>query len=155
MTTATTPTYSGLSFGQAVSSVFSKYATFSGRATRSEYWFWALFEVIVGLVFTFAFIGTFSWAFGKALFDEATTEANPVGVTFFVIVSVLAGVWALATLIPNLSVTVRRFHDAGYTGWLWFLNLIPSIGSIVVFVFMLLPSSPNANEWGMAPTKRS
>lgn len=153
------PTYSGLSFGEAVRSVFGKYATFTGRATRSEYWFWTLFQVIISTVFGILISVSFFWAFGASLASAANSSTETVapdaaGLTVFIISTVLLGIWWLATLLPNLAVTVRRFHDAGYTGWLWFLNLIPSVGSFIVLVFMVLPSTIDANQFGAAPIKR-
>lgn len=51
------------------------------------------------------------------------------------------GVFWLGNILPGIAVSVRRFHDGGYSGWLYLLNLIPSLGGVIVFVFMLLPSN--------------
>ena len=96
-----------MSFGEAIKSVFSKYATFSGRARRSEFWYFFLFNFLVS--FVLGLIPFLSW---------------------------VSGLWALAVLIPTLAVTVRRFHDIDKSGWNYLLFLIPSllyIGYIVYF----------------------
>lgn len=162
MTNAPIPTTAGLGLGGAVKSVFGKYAEFRGRATRSEYWYWVLFEALFGAVLGLALTITFFWAYGPALATAAKladdsidmAAVNPVGNILFWVLVAVAGLWWLITIVPTLAVTVRRFHDAGYTGWLWFLNLVPSIGSIVVLVFMVLPSTPGDNQFGLAPVKR-
>jgi uncharacterized membrane protein YhaH (DUF805 family) len=94
----------------AVKSVFTKYATFRGTAARSEYWWWTLFSVVVTGVIN-AFQGDL---------DNPNTAASTLGL-----------VWAVGTLIPGLAVTVRRFHDAGFSGKWLFTLLIPVIAFIV------------------------
>lgn len=129
------PTYSGLSMGQAIRSVFSKYASASGRATRSEYWFFALFNfLVIG--------GTLLIGF---LFSGAGSDA--LGMLF----GLIYAIFILAVLVPSITVSIRRLHDAGYSGWLYLLNLIPYAGALVIFVFMLLPSDTRDNRWGQAP----
>jgi uncharacterized membrane protein YhaH (DUF805 family) len=87
-----------MSFGEAIKSVFSKYAVFSGRARRSEFWYFVLFYFLVDL------------ALGCIPF-----------------LSPLSVVWWLAVLIPNIAVTVRRFHDIGKSGWNYLIILIPEL----------------------------
>jgi uncharacterized membrane protein YhaH (DUF805 family) len=114
-----------VSFTDAISDGFSKYVTFSGRSSRSAYWWWALFgflAVVAGYIVD-AILGT--------------------GFVFYAIV-------ALALLLPNLAVTVRRLHDTGRSGWWILISLIPIVGGIVLFVFMLL-ASDGPNQWGNAP----
>lgn len=94
----------------AVKSVFTKYATFRGTASRPEYWWWTLFSVVVTGVIN-AFQGDL---------DNPNTAASTLGL-----------VWAVGTLIPGLAVTVRRFHDAGFSGKWLFTLLIPVIAVIV------------------------
>ena len=97
-----------MNFGEAIKSVFSKYATFSGRARRSEFWYFFLFNFLVSFV---------------------------LGLIPFL--SVVSGLWALAVLIPNLAVAVRRLHDIGKSGWTYLYFLIPSfifIGYMFYFI---------------------
>ena len=122
-----------MSFGQAVRTVFSKYATFSGRARRSEYWWWYLFVTLV---------------FVAAAILDAATGLN-YGDTSY------GGGWissfaGLALLLPNLAVGVRRLHDTGRTGWWLLIGLVPFVGVIVLLYFFILDSE-NDNQYGPYP----
>jgi uncharacterized membrane protein YhaH (DUF805 family) len=109
-----------------------KYAVFSGRARRREYWYYTLFNILVsiGLLCVDFALGGYSarWMVG-----------------FF------SPLYALATLIPGTAVTVRRLHDAGHTAWLMLLPLIPILGAIVLLVFLLKDSQPGDNRYGPNP----
>jgi uncharacterized membrane protein YhaH (DUF805 family) len=63
----------------------------------------------------------------------------------------LGGLFSLAALVPSLAVTVRRLHDSSKSGWWLLICLVPGIGSIILFVFMLLDSERGKNEWGKNP----
>ena len=107
-----------------------KYAVFSGRARRKEYWFFVLWYVIItiGLAILDAMLGL---RIGNA--------------------GVLQTLYALAVLIPSISVTVRRLHDTGRTGWWVLIVLVPIVGFIVLLVFMVLDTQPGNNEYGPSP----
>ena len=109
-----------------------KYAVFSGRARRMEYWYFVLFNLIV--------------AFVLALID--TLLGTTTGVSSF---GLLSGIYSLAVLIPTLALWVRRLHDIDRTGWWIFINLIPLIGTIVLLVFALTPGTPGSNQYGPDP----
>jgi uncharacterized membrane protein YhaH (DUF805 family) len=109
-----------------------QYAVFKGRARRKEYWFFALFNLIVSVVLTAV--------------DYATGSLDPeYGV------GLLSGLYSLAILLPGLAVTVRRLHDTDRTGWWVLIAFIPFIGAIVLLVFMLLNSKPGDNRYGPNP----
>jgi uncharacterized membrane protein YhaH (DUF805 family) len=109
-----------------------KYAVFSGRARRKEYWFFFLFNMIV----TIALV----------VLDTVTGSLSPeLGLGLF------SGIYMLAVLLPGLAVTVRRLHDTERTGWWLLLALIPLIGAIVLFVFTVLDSKPGENKYGDNP----
>ena len=112
--------------------VLKKYADFNGRARRKEYWFFVLFNLIISCVLSVVdvFVGTYSAAAGIGL---------------------LAGLYALAVLIPGIAVTVRRLHDTGRSGWWILIVLVPLVGWIVLLVFMLLDSHPGTNAYGPNP----
>lgn len=112
--------------------VLKKYAVFSGRARRKEYWFFVLFNLIISLVLTFidSALGTLNEETGYGL---------------------LSGVYSLAVLIPSLAVAVRRLHDTGRTGWWLLIGLIPLIGLIVLLIFFVQDSKPGDNEYGPNP----
>lgn len=133
----------GISFPQAFTRFWKKYATFSGRASRSEYWWWFLWAFIIGFVLTIVG-GLIAFATGDY---SATSQASSTGAhasfnTNSPIASVILGVWYLAILVPTIAIQVRRLHDANFRGWWVLLNLIPFLGQIAVFVFTLLPSNP-------------
>ena len=109
--------------------VLKKYAVFTGRARRSEYWLFFLANVIISVV-----IGL---VFGVLGLGELGS-----------MVSLLYG---LLVLLPNLGVTFRRLHDTGRSGWWLLILLIPFIGAIVLLVFMALDSQPGDNKYGPNP----
>ena len=111
--------------------VLKKYAVFTGRARRAEYWYYALFTVIIALV----------------LYGLAALFRGSVGGLF----SVLGGVYGIATLLPGIGVTVRRLHDTGRSGWWILIDFVPFVGWIVLLVFMCMDSQPGENKWGPNP----
>lgn len=112
--------------------VLKKYAVFKGRARRKEYWFFVLFNVIISFVLTLidGMLGTLSVESG---------------------VGVLGVIYLLAVLLPGIGVSIRRLHDTGRSGWWLLIGLIPFVGAIVIFVFMLLDSTPGENQYGPNP----
>ncbi|MEZ5184838.1 MAG: DUF805 domain-containing protein [Candidatus Nanopelagicales bacterium] len=121
-----------MSFGQAVSSGFSNYATFSGRSSRSAYWYWVLFTFLVYVVA--AIIDSVA---GLGISDQNVGWVSLVA--------------SLALLIPSLAVLFRRLHDTGRSGWWWLLSLVCGIGAIIVFIFCLFDSTPGDNQYGPNP----
>ena len=103
--------------------VLKKYAVFSGRAGRSEYWMFLLFNIIITVV-----IGLIEGFVGSQG-----------------IVSLLYG---LAVLLPALGVSVRRLHDTNRSGWWLLISFVPIIGTIVLLVFMTLESQYGDNRYG-------
>ena len=116
----------------AIVSVFRNYATFAGRATRSEYWWFQLFQAVV---FVLLLAGGLLPVF---LNPPPVTEPKPTAIAGGIGI-VLFG---LLVIIPNISVFVRRLHDIDFSGWFYFLAIIPGFGAIVAVVFALLPSNP-------------
>jgi uncharacterized membrane protein YhaH (DUF805 family) len=109
-----------------------KYATFSGRAQRAEYWYYVLFYILFSIA-----LGFVDGVMG--LYDD---EAG---------VGLLSGLFYLALLIPSLAVSVRRLHDTGRTGWWLLIGFIPLIGAIVLIVFTVQDSTPGPNQYGPNP----
>lgn len=133
-----------MTFGQAISSGFTKYASWKGRATRAEFWWWQLFTVIVTLPFNIIYnVGS------QGALESAMTSGNQgeflsalFGASFIPLALV-----SLAIFLPSLAVTIRRLHDIDRSGgWYWFI-LLPFAGSIVLFVFSLLPSTQGKNRF--------
>jgi uncharacterized membrane protein YhaH (DUF805 family) len=124
-----------MGLGEAVSTCFSNYANFYGRARRSEYWFWQLFIVLIVLAFVLV---------GVAIDKSA-------GESFIVIPFAIAGIFYLGIVLPSLAVTVRRLHDINCSGWFILLSFIPYIGGLIVFVMTVIPGTKGANNYGPDP----
>jgi len=112
-----------MDFGQAITSGFSNYARFGGTASRSEYWWWTLFVVLVSLAFN--------------VIDGISGQDG---------VGALSTLWSLGTLLPSLALAVRRLRDAGYSWAYLFLLLIPFVGAIILIVLLCQPNT------ALAPT---
>lgn len=116
-----------MGFSEAVRTCIAKYADFTGRARRSEYWWFAL-----------AYVG----AVVIASLPESLAGSDS---------SILGGLVMLAGLLPSLAVSVRRLHDTGRSGWFYLLNLIPCVGGLIIFIFAVQESQPHPNAWGASP----
>jgi len=123
----------GISFGGAIARGFKKYATFAGRASRSEYWWWYLFTFLVYLV-----LGLLAYVVGITTSRDGGRTPGLLALPLII----LFAVFALGIIVPSLALTVRRLHDAGYSGLFALLILIPYVGSLIIMIFALLPSSP-------------
>ena len=119
-----------MSFGDAVQSVLSKYCCFSGRARRSEYWYFVLFEMIVSAALTgvLSFIGA----------RESTVEG-------------LTGLLSTALLLPGLGVIWRRLHDIGKSGANYFWIFVPLVGVILFLIWMCRDGDRGPNAYGPDP----
>lgn len=122
---------------------YKRYADFSGRSRRKEYWMFALLQVIVSIILTALIFS------GGMAFDPAT-GAPAFGSTFYIGVGLML-IYVLATFIPSLAVMVRRFHDQDKSGWFVLLSFIPYVGGIVVLVFMCLEGTRGPNRFGPDP----
>lgn len=115
-----------MTFAEAVRSGFDHYVKFDGRASRPAFWWWFLFGILVGI--------------GASIIDAIIGSFG-----------VVSGLAALALLLPNLSVAIRRLHDTDHTGWWVLIGLIPIIGFIVLLIFYLRQSDPGENQYGPPP----
>lgn len=117
-----------------------RYADFSGRSRRKEYWMFTLMNFIVAIVLYGMII---------AGLDFTTGDLSAVGM----LGAGLLVIYALAILVPSLAVQVRRFHDQDKSGWFVLLGFIPAVGGLIVLVFMCLPGTPGSNQYGPDPTR--
>ena len=109
-----------------------QYADFSGRARRQEYWMFVLFNMIFAIV--------------AIIIDNVVgTESPELGYGVF------NGLYTLAVFIPGVAVAVRRLHDVGKSGWMFFIGLIPLVGTIWLLVLMVKDSQQGTNKWGENP----
>lgn len=125
-----------MGFTEAIRSGFDHYVKFDGRASRSAYWWWALFVFIVGIV-----ANVLDGVFGLQQFREFNGQMYAAG-------GVISGLATLALLLPNLSVTIRRLHDTDRSGWWWFIVIFPVIGWIIYLYFMIARGTPGPNRFG-------
>lgn len=117
-----------MKFDEAIKSLFSNYAKFSGRARRSEFWFAQLFLSLAAI----------SASIIDSVLFGVTIDAFGALYTLFV----------LGTFIPALAVTWRRLHDTGKSGGFFFIALIPLIGWILIVVWLATDSEAGANKFG-------
>lgn len=121
-----------------------RYADFSGRSRRLEYWMFTLFITIVGALWGLGFFLFVDFG-GHDLYSDRSLSGLAI---VWGIIGLLA---YLAILVPAIAVQVRRFHDQDRTGWLVLLNFIPYIGGLIVLVFMFLPGTQGENRFGEDP----
>ena len=117
-----------------------RYADFSGRSRRKEYWMFVLFVGLVSVALSLVL---------TMLGLSADEEGSLFGVGGAMLIIVL--LFILAMIIPAIAVQVRRFHDQDKSGWFVLLNLIPYRGGIIVFVFICLDGTRGPNRYGPDP----
>jgi len=115
-------------FVGALKDGFARYVDFGTRSTRSQFWWWALWSIVIGIIASIidAIIG-----FG---------DSGPANL-----------LTSLALLLPSIAVAIRRLHDIGRTGWWYLFVFLPVIGWILLIVFFCTKTQENANQWGVPP----
>ena len=127
---------------KAYADFWKNYANFNGRARRSDYWYVALAEAVIGMVF-----GIFAGIIMAIVYN--VTWDDEVMAVVGAIAGGILGLYSLATIVPHLSLTVRRLHDIGKGGVYLLLGLIPGgIGNIIILVFCCTDSQPGINQYG-------
>ena len=132
-----------VSFIDAIKLGFNNYATFSGRATRAEFWWFYLFSFIgsYGLLFIFGILAA-GVAAATAGASGAITAIAIVGIGY------VAGILIFG--IPQIALSSRRLHDTGRSGWRWLLLMVP-FGFIFVFVWWCQKGNAGPNKYGPDP----
>lgn len=116
---------------EAIKAGFGKYSNFETRASRSEFWWFQIFLTIVSNVLT--------------ILDTMNGSINQgIGV------GLLSGLFLLATIVPSISVLVRRLHDTGRSGW-WGLLSLTGIGILFLLYWFVLEGEENKNRYGENP----
>jgi uncharacterized membrane protein YhaH (DUF805 family) len=123
-----------MGFGESIKHVFSNMTNFSGRASRSEFWWFYLFTVILGLVLSLI----------VSMTGGDSASGAGVNIIMFVVYVIL--------VLASLSVSVRRLHDSNKSGWLVLLNLLCCIGPIILIIFWVQPSTEGDNTYGPRPS---
>lgn len=115
-----------------------EYGNFKGRARRTEYWMFTLFAVLVE--FAVMVVG---------LILDYFIDSGYYDVPWFMIL--LITLYSLVLIIPSIAIVVRRLHDTNRSGWWYFISLVPFVGGLVLFIFLVLDSTPGANQYGPNP----
>jgi uncharacterized membrane protein YhaH (DUF805 family) len=126
----------GATLPQAFTRFWTRYATFTGRASRSEYWWFALANALIVIVL--AVLGGILGSIGATTDAAGRAQPGPG----FVPVGILILLYGLAIIVPSIALHVRRLHDANLAGWFVLFGLIPSLGGLILLVFAVLPSNP-------------
>jgi uncharacterized membrane protein YhaH (DUF805 family) len=122
---------------------YRRYADFSGRSRRKEYWLFALFQFIVSIAIFGIMVA------GRLPVDQATGQTD-FGPTFSAGI-VLFAIFSLGSFMPALAVAVRRFHDQDKSGWMLLLYLIPYVGPVIVLVLLCIDGTSGPNRFGPDP----
>jgi len=147
-------------FVEAIKRCFMKYADFSGRACRAEYWYWILFVVITSTIMLIG-ISIFAENFN----DSYVVDRTRYGVEDWKQIStyhnnkshlydigfICYGIYAFLLLLPSLAVLTRRLHDIGRSGWLFLLMCIPFIGQLMLLLWCCEDSHAETNRYGTNP----
>jgi uncharacterized membrane protein YhaH (DUF805 family) len=139
-----------MGFREAIASVFRKYAEFDGRARRSEYWYFVLFNVLIYVVLIVA-----SRLILLAGVSGGSVRSVNAAVGSFGLIYVLYGVYGLATIVPSLALCCRRLHDIGRPGPYMLFVLIPVVGWIFVLIWVLQEGDHGPNQYGPDPKQRA
>ena len=121
-------THEKMGMMDAVKKCFSNHATFSGRARRSEYWFFALFNMLISIAITVVTV-----------------------ILGIPAIAYLSYLYSLVVLLPGWAVFIRRLHDIGKSGWNWLWVIVPVIGWILVLVWLAKDSQAGSNQYGSYP----
>ncbi|MFG1401925.1 DUF805 domain-containing protein [Xanthobacter sediminis] len=143
-----------MDFITAVKTCLSKYAVFQGRASRSEFWWFELFLLLVALAVPFIVALLFGGVMTEHMSAEAMGETgHGWGMMWGVggAAGAIPHLVNLALFLPALGVTVRRLHDVGRSGWWVLLMAVPLIGFLVLLFWFVQPSEPRANAHGPQP----
>ncbi|WP_312182395.1 DUF805 domain-containing protein [Arthrobacter sp.] len=131
----------GANFVESIKRFYKKYATFSGRASRSEFWWFMLFQAIV---VTVLYAGLMVAMFSSL--DPYTGE--PTNYSFMLPMALMM-IYGLANLVPGIALTARRLHDGGFSGWLYLIVFVPFFGGLALIVLTLLPSKPEGARFDL------
>jgi uncharacterized membrane protein YhaH (DUF805 family) len=137
---------SGRSFIEAIGICFRKYAVFQGRAPRSEFWWWALFQFLLGVAVDIVFPPDTSWM-AQHYNSAAGVTVQSMGHHG----SAIGALVSLALFLPSLAVAVRRLHDIGKSGWWLLISFIPVVGWIILLIWDCRRGAAGGNEYGSDP----
>lgn len=132
----------------AYAKMFKNYVNFKGRSSRADYWYVQLMNCIISLLFEVMLIPPAAYII-SALVNN--TDCATLQIITFACGIALFAVWTITIFIPSLALLVRRLHDTGKSGWWYFIYYVPFVGSIILFVLMLIKGDENENKYGENP----
>jgi len=122
--------------------VLKNYATFTGRASRTEYWMFTLFQFIISMALLFT---------GGFFTFTSTLDGGDISFAGIIATYSLLVIYGIVTLVPTIAVTVRRLHDMGKSGVWYLIAFVPCIGGLWLFILTLMESEHGSNQWGPNP----
>jgi len=125
-----------------------RYADFSGRSRRKEYWMYALFQALVYALLLLILLAGVPWS---EIANQNQTGVEPQPGILVWGAFALMGLFWVGTVIPSIAVTVRRLHDQDLSGWMYLLVLIPYLGAFAIFVFTCIAGTRGPNRFGADP----
>ncbi|HEU0206572.1 MAG TPA: DUF805 domain-containing protein [Pseudolysinimonas sp.] len=137
-----------MSFFDAIKTGFRKYADFTGRASRPEFWWWTLFTTLVSAALNALSVPTYGVMYSRIM-SSRMMDDGPAFTSGYSSFS-FAGLWGIAVLLPSLAVTVRRLRDAGRSWSELFWLLLPIAGVIILIVHLCEPSTAGGAAAGAA-----
>jgi len=130
-----------MSFIEAIKHNFRNYVTFSGRARRSEFWWWILF----------VWLGAIALSIVDLTLFGTTVDSEPGSIERTTNFAPFSWIFMLAVLLPTISVAVRRLHDRDKSGWWYWLGLVPIVGPIILIVWFAMEGTRGDNKYGPDP----
>lgn len=124
-----------------------QYVNFAGRARRQEYWMFTLFNTLISFAL---FVLVTVFILPAILYGPRASDGGPPSSSELLLIAFCL-TYVIGLIIPVLGLTVRRLHDAGYSGWLSLIMAVPLIGGITLLVLLVQDSTPGPNKWGANP----
>ena len=128
---------------QAYASFWKNYVNFKGRASRGQYWWVVLANALINVVLMTVYFTQLSVdQYGYSTVSSLGAAASGI-----------SALYALAVIIPTLSLSIRRLHDTGRSVWWYLINFVPCVGGIIFFVFTCLAGTDGNNQYGPDPRR--
>lgn len=121
---------------------WKNYVQFIGKSSRSEFWYVALINAILGVVYGSMIIGSISGATSGQF--NGVTRPGMLGVVIFL--ALVGVIYSLAIIIPSISLAMRRLQDAGFPWGLWFISFVPYVGSFIIMILCILPTKVQSSQ---------
>lgn len=124
------------------SRALSKYADFGGRASREEYWYFVLFDILIAIAL-----------YVPMLVISVASEESPNLTMLAGVIAILFILYSFALIVPRLAAAARRLHDTGRSGWYQLISFIPVVGPIILLIFLVQAGDFERNQYGSNPRR--